>query len=212
MKKHRAFVLFLIGPIVLLGIICGIVFCAFSMDYPKPNQRIITTNETGIKTSTKDEDNLEQDYLLLKKSLQKSRVWYMMSVFWTAVQYLSVIYPFTLSAAILYIEHFSNTPKAQTIPDSDVQNKKEAVDPSAVQSKTEIKNQFIMIFSVLSMTMVIAVQAINPMAHARGYRQAYMCIDNAINKYQAQSIKDDQLLIDALNESELAINKAFENN
>lgn len=200
MKKHGAFVLFLIGPIVLLGIICGIVFCTFSMDYPKPNQRIITANETGIKTSTEGENNLDQDCFLLKKSLQKSRVWFMMSVFWTGVQYLSVIYPFTLSAAILYIEHFPSTPKAQTIPDSDVQN------------KAEIKNQFIMIFSVLSMTMVIAVQAINPMVHARGYRQAYVCIDNAINRYQAQSAKDDQLLIDALNESEAAINKAFENN
>lgn len=204
--KKTIVVSLLVGPFLFHIIVCFIVFWFFSMNYSvsQSHKKIVPINGTDTEINTKDVGSHDDDNsFLLKKALEKSRMWYTMSINWTGIQYLAAIYPFALSAAILYLDHYSDMHEIQT--------SNEQTDQNDISRKSRKRNWFIMILSILSMTMAIAVQAINPVAHARRYRQAFVCIDNAINIYQIQDTKDEQILIDALYEGEVAINKIYDN-
>lgn len=121
--------------------------------------------------------------IVFKKAKQKNAEWFFMSETWLVVEYLGVILPFEFSAAVLFIEVFE---------------------------KEKNNHSAIMFFSILSMVFIILVYSIRPHEHMRGYRQAYVQMDNKINSYLIGGSKEDEILVHGLNEGELLINGGFE--
>ena len=89
--------------------------------------------------------------IVFEKAKQKNAEWFFMSETWLVVEYLGVILPFELSAAVLFIEVFE---------------------------KEKSNHSAIMLFSIFSMVFIILVYSIRPHEHMQGYRQAYVQMDN----------------------------------
>ena len=120
--------------------------------------------------------------IVFAKAKQKNAEWFFMSEAWLVVEYLGVILPFELSAAVLFIEVFE---------------------------KEKSNHSAIMLFSIFSMVFIILVYSIRPHEHMQGYRQAYVQMDNKINCYLIGGSKEDEILVHGLNEGELLINGGF---
>lgn len=120
--------------------------------------------------------------IVFEKAKQKNAEWFIMSETWLILEYLGVILPFEFSAAVLFIE---------------------------VIEKEKSNHAAIMLFSILSMVFIILVYSIRPHEHMRGYRQAYVQMDNKINCYLIGGSKEDEILIHGLNEGESLINGGF---
>ena len=124
-----------------------------------------------------------QGSVVFEKAKRKNAEWFFMSETWLVIEYLGVILPFEFSAAVLFIEVFE---------------------------KEKSNHSAIMLFSILSMVFIILVYSIRPHEHMRGYRQAYVQMDNKINCYLIGGSKEDEMLVHGLNDGELLINGGFE--
>lgn len=133
------------------------------------------------KKITNIDNNLKESANYIKAT-KKCNGWFSMSVLWTAVEYLSVILPFELSAFVLFLE-----------------NNKE--------DRTQVA---ITVFSILSMALIIFAYAIRPHAHVKGYRRAYKYLDNAINRYLYPNRRNEITLINAMKVGELRIDLSFD--
>jgi len=141
-------------------------------------------NKTRLdKYPESDQIKTVQNSYIFLKSCSKCDTWFYLSVLWRIVEYLGVILPFELNAAILYLECFSNTAKQSAI----------------------------IVFSVLSMSLIIMLYTIHPNEQAKGYRSAYVYLDNAINLYVTTEERKEQTLIDALNVGESFISDGYDN-
>lgn len=129
-----------------------------------------------------EKDRFKQENQVYEKAVRKSHRWFKMAVLWLIVDYLCVILPFEASAIVLCIEVFN-----------------------------EADRSAIVIYSILSLAMIIVAYAFHPRVHCHGYRRAYINIDHAINHY-LNSDKDtkNKQLCDDLHQSELYINTSFE--
>ena len=73
-------------------------------------------NKTRLdKYPESDQIKTVQNSYIFLKSCSKCDTWFYLSVLWRIVEYLGVILPFELNAAILYLECFSNTAKQSAI-------------------------------------------------------------------------------------------------
>ena len=116
---------------------------------------------------------------LFNKAVHKYNIWFLMSVLWLCVNYLGIILTFEISAIILYLEIYENN-----------------------------KHTAIIVFSIISMALIIFTYAIRPHVHTEGYRRASVRMDQAINQYLVEF--DDNLLAYALSHSEIDISVGYE--
>lgn len=140
---------------------------------------ISLANRIDVRKYTESEE-LKTDFIFMK-SVRKCNIWLSISVLWLVVEYLIVILPFELTAAILYLEHIGN----------------------------EANRTFIILLSIFSLACVIISSVVRPHDHMQGYRKAYVELDNAINKYIGEKSGDDTILIDALHAGECFISRGY---
>lgn len=127
-----------------------------------------------------DIQELKNDFVFMK-AVNKCDTWFSISVLWLVVEYLLAIIPIELIAAIVYIEH----------------------------SEKESNRIFVILFSVLSIALIIMTNAIRPHDHTQGYRRAYVVMDHTINTFIGKEEKDNTILIDAMNVGECYISNGF---
>lgn len=143
-----------------------IILCISIVNTIKSNRRMKDSDKKGIYA----------------KSASKCNVWFIMSDFWLAIEYLLVIIPFELSASILYIEAFATNNDFE-------------------------KSSTIVLLSIVSIALIIVSFAIKPQNHVAGYRNAYVTIDHAINTYLLDS--NEERLSLSLHECECEISTVF---
>ena len=124
-----------------------------------------------------------KDRFIFIRACHKCDTWFNASVFWLIVEYLGTILPFELSAIILYLENSS-------------------VDE-------EKKQDAIIIFSILSMALIIMDFAIRPHEHMQSNRKAFINIDCAINTYVVDKTHNEKILLIAMNIGENIVNSGY---
>ena len=152
--------------VIIAGFIVGGIIIANSISV----NRILETSDEPLKKS-----------LIFVKANKKCGIWLSMSSLWLVVEYICVLLPFELSAAVLYLEN----------------------------TDAEGKHTAIIVFSVVSMALIILAYAIRPHDHVQGYRKAYVNLDYAINQYIGDDEYNESVLIAALNRGENYINGSF---
>ena len=136
----------------------------------------------SIKSSIKRKDfpsNLRSDDLFIK-TVKHRNTWFTISMLWLIIEYLGLIIPFLSSCLALLANIFYDNVKVLTV-----------------------------IYSFVSMAIVVLVFAINPRKHSKGYRAAYVEADKAINQYLKEIDKQD-ILIQAMDNGENYIGDSFD--
>ena len=127
--------------------------------------------------------NEVKDRFIFIRANHKCDTWFNASIFWLVFEYLGAILPFELSAIILYLENSS-------------------VDDGK-------KQDAIIIFSILSMVLIIMDFAIRPHEHMQSNRKAFINMDYAINTYVVDETHNDEILRNAMNIGENIVNSGY---
>lgn len=127
---------------------------------------------------------LLKEYCMLKKAVGRSGTWFIATTFWMLAEYIFVIVPFIANAIVIYLSLNLND-----------------------------NEEFILVYSIVSLAFIVFGYAINPQRHKKCYRKAYVNLDDEINRYLSaigSGTAQEELLIKAMHDGEKFIDGSYD--